>query len=204
MDSVGAGLLFRSGSALIAAACRGLTRVTYACFRPDNIVADWFECLHDVRVVRAFEKPERQTVVHRRTGELGHCAVRIPVAGASQSDWLHRDESWPAENSARSDEMDLNNIEGLDDYTKMLVTQLRNKGKMTNLGARENTQNNSEQILEEYKEKIRGQLNNYRNFWTSENLNMVTILDLIYYNFFQYGIYGYNYTILTISWGTLV
>jgi hypothetical protein len=87
-----------------------------------------------------------------------------------------KEEQLRNENSARSDEMDLNNIEGLDDYTKMLVTQLRNKGKMTNL-ARENTQNNSEQILEEYKEKIRGQLNNYRNFWTSENLNMVTILD---------------------------
>src|SRR4249920_3290815 len=53
---------------------------------------DLLERLHDVRVVRALEKPERPPVVRGGNRELGDRAVRVSAAGAREPDWLHADE----------------------------------------------------------------------------------------------------------------
>jgi hypothetical protein len=74
-------------------------------------------------------------------------------------------------------EDDLNNIEGLDEYTKFIMRQLKNKGKINNtVGSNEDTVN-TEKMLEEFLEKVKKQLKYYRDFWTNDKLNMVTILD---------------------------
>ncbi len=42
------------------------------------------------------------TLVHGGLGELGHCAVRVSVAGTRQSHRLHRAKSWTIKDSPRS------------------------------------------------------------------------------------------------------
>jgi hypothetical protein len=55
----------------------------------DDGVAHLFECVHDVRVVRASEESQRAALVHRRRRQLGDLVLRIRAAGACQPDWLH-------------------------------------------------------------------------------------------------------------------
>ena len=76
-----------------------------------------------------------------------------------------------------SDDADLNNIEGLDVYTKNIVRQLRTKGKMSITSGSQEDNVNADVLIEEFKEKIRSQIKQYRKFWKSETLNMITILD---------------------------
>ena len=77
-----------------------------------------------------------------------------------------------------TDDTDLNNIEGLDVYTKNIVRQLRTKEKMSvNSGGSQEDNVNAEVIIEEFKEKIRCQLKQYRKFWSNDTLNIITILD---------------------------
>ena len=77
-----------------------------------------------------------------------------------------------------TDDTDLDNIEGLDVYTKNIVHQLRTKGKMSvNSGGLQKDNVNAEVIIEEFKEKIRCQLKQYRKFWSNDTLDMITIFD---------------------------
>jgi hypothetical protein len=95
---------------------------------------------------------------------------------------------------------DLNNVDGLDDYTKFVVNKLRTRGKLSNtVGAKVNTVN-SDKMFEELKKRVKDQLKEYRDFWSNAQLNMVTILD-------EYGNERYkldkkrnkiNYTMITL------
>jgi hypothetical protein len=95
---------------------------------------------------------------------------------------------------------DLNNVDGLDDYTKFLVNKLRTRGKLSNaVGAKVDTVN-ADKLFEELRERVKAQLKAYRDFWTNASLNMVTILD-------EYGNERYkldkkrnkiNYTMITL------
>lgn len=99
-----------------------------------------------------------------------------------------------------TDDTDLNNIEGLDLYTKNIVRQLRTKGKMSITSGSQEDNVNSDVVIEEFKENIRSQIKQYRKFWGDETLNMITILD-------EYGNERYkidkkrnriNYTMITV------
>ena len=69
--------------------------------RPIVAAADCVEHLHDLRVVCAPAQPQRQAVVARRAGELGHRPVRIPAAGAGQPHRLQRDVARRSSRSCR-------------------------------------------------------------------------------------------------------
>jgi hypothetical protein len=76
-----------------------------------------------------------------------------------------------------NNDADLNNIEGLDEHTKQLVRQLRTKGKLNvTVGSKEDNID-VDKTLKDYKKKLKNQLNTYREFWTSDDLNMITVLD---------------------------
>ena len=99
-----------------------------------------------------------------------------------------------------ADDTDLNNVDGLDDYTKIMVQKLRTRGKLSNTVGSQVDNVNSDKLFEELKENIKSQIRSYRQFWNNEQLNMVTILD-------EYGNERYkldkksnkiNYTMITL------
>jgi hypothetical protein len=79
--------------------------------------------------------------------------------------------------TARDDNADLDNVEGLDEHTKRLVRIMRTKGKLNNAARPTEDVVTVDELLQQLKVKIKNQVTAYREFWGNDTLNMVTILD---------------------------
>lgn len=101
-----------------------------------------------------------------------HKIIREKQEKADKEEQIKITANIPCDNDA-----DLEDIEGLDEHTKMLVRQLRTKGKLNKVIGTKYDIVNADELLEELKEKVKAQLNKFRKHWTSNQLNMVTILD---------------------------
>ena len=70
--------------------------------RHDHPVADWFEHLHDLRVVRPLAESEPFRSLDRHRGELVDRAVRVYFTGTRESDRPYGAQRWAIEDAARS------------------------------------------------------------------------------------------------------
>ena len=82
--------------------CHDDTAPVPAHFAADRSAAGGQQCVHDLCLVRASQEPGHGTLVRGGPGELGYCAVRVPVAGSGQSHRVHPVQRRAAQDPAGS------------------------------------------------------------------------------------------------------